>query len=89
MLAEAAQEAEEDSGARNLTAQEQIERIKRIKAIISDLEEEVEQGAPIDEVYRRAESEFGIPEEEVESELAKLRQKGEAYEEPLDHLRLT
>lgn len=87
-LAETAQEAEEESKTRNLTAREQIERIERIKAIISDLEEEVEQGAPIDEVYRRAESEFGIPEEEVESELAKLRQKGEVYEDTLNHLRL-
>lgn len=76
-LAEAAQaqEVEDDSGTRDLTSRE---RVKRIKELIRDLEE-VEQGAPIEEVYQRAESEFGIPQEETESKLEKLRDKGEVY----------
>ena len=67
----------------------QRDRIKNLKGLISELEGEYEEGAPIDEVLDRAETELGLDRGKAESELEKLRRKGEVYEPRQDHLRTT
>jgi replicative DNA helicase Mcm len=71
------------------TSKTQRDRIKNLKQLISTLEEEFEEGAPVDEVLDRAESELGLDRAKAESEIEKLRRKGEVYEPRQDHLRTT
>jgi len=66
----------------------QRDRIKDIKGIINEIEDEYDEGAPIDIVVERAE-EVGIDESKAEHEIEKLKQKGEVYEPRMDHLRTT
>jgi replicative DNA helicase Mcm len=66
----------------------QRDRIQNIRGIISDIEDEYDEGAPIDVVVERAE-EVGIEESKAEHEIEKLKQKGEVYEPRTDHLRTT
>lgn len=66
----------------------QRDRIKNIKALISDIEEEYEEGAPIEEILERA-GEVGLDADKAEQEIEKLRRKGEVYEPTQDHLRTT
>ncbi|KAA9408466.1 helix-turn-helix domain-containing protein [Haloarcula hispanica] len=66
----------------------QRDRIQNIKGIISDIEDEYDEGAPADVVIERAE-EVGIDESKAEHEIDKLKQKGEVYEPRTDHLRTT
>src|SRR6056297_432180 len=54
----------------------QRDRIQNIKGIISDIENEYDEGAPADVVIERAE-EVGIDESKAEHEIDKLKQKGE------------
>ena len=68
------------------TSKSQRDRIKNIKGIIEELEGEYEDGAPIEEIYARAE-EVGMDREKAEHEIDKLRTKGELYEPVTDHLR--
>ena len=70
------------------TSKTQRDRIKNIKGLISDIEEEFEDGAPIEEVLDRAD-EIGMDASKAETEIGKLRRKGEVYEPKQDHLRTT
>ena len=66
----------------------QRDRIKGLKAIIQELEEEYEEGAPYDEVIGMA-VENGTDRDKAEHEIEKLKQKGEVYEPSQGHLRTT
>ena len=70
------------------TSKTQRDRIQNLKGIIADIEDEYDEGAPIDVVVERAE-EVGIEESKAEHEIEKLKQKGEVYEPRTDHLRTT
>ena len=70
------------------TSKTQRDRIKNIKGLISDIEEEFDEGAPIAEVLDRAD-EIGMDASKAEQEVEKLRRKGEVYEPKQDHLRTT
>jgi replicative DNA helicase Mcm len=70
------------------TSKSQRDRIKNVKALIEETEEEYDGGAPVDEVLDRAD-EVGLDRSKVESEIEKLKQRGEVYEPNLDHLRTT
>ncbi|WP_336360340.1 minichromosome maintenance protein MCM [Haladaptatus sp. ZSTT2] len=66
----------------------QRDRVKNIKNLIAEIENEYEDGAPIDVVLDRAE-EIGMDHSKAEHEIEKLKQKGEVYEPRTDHLRTT
>ncbi|UPW01958.1 minichromosome maintenance protein MCM [Halorussus gelatinilyticus] len=70
------------------TSKSQRDRIKDIKQLIGDVEEEYDEGAPVDVVLDRAE-EIGLDHSKAEHEIDKLKQKGEVYEPSTDHLRTT
>ncbi|GAB3705580.1 minichromosome maintenance protein MCM [Halorubrum pallidum] len=70
------------------TSKSQRDRIKNIKGLIADIEEEYEEGAPVDEVLDRA-GEIGMDPGKAEQEIEKLRTKGEVYEPQQGHLRTT
>ncbi|SNZ14856.1 replicative DNA helicase Mcm [Natronoarchaeum philippinense] len=64
----------------------QRDRIKNIKQLIADVEEDYEDGAPVEVVMDRVD-EIGMDQTKAEREIEKLKQKGEVYEPNLDHLR--
>jgi replicative DNA helicase Mcm len=64
----------------------QRDRIKNIKALISEIESEYDEGAPIETVLDRAE-EMGMERSQAEHEIEKLRRQGDVYEPTTDHLR--
>jgi replicative DNA helicase Mcm len=68
------------------TSKTQRDRIKNIKALISDVESEYDEGAPIETVLDRAE-EMGMERSKAEHEIEKLRRQGDVYEPTTDHLR--
>ncbi|EMA67038.1 LAGLIDADG family homing endonuclease [Halorubrum kocurii] len=70
------------------TSKSQRDRIKNIKGLIADIEEEFEEGAPVEEVLDRA-GEIGMDPGKAEQEIEKLRTKGEVYEPKQGHLRTT
>ncbi|MFC7213968.1 LAGLIDADG family homing endonuclease [Saliphagus sp. GCM10025334] len=70
------------------TSKSQRDRIKNIKQLISDVEEEYDEGAPIDVVLERA-NEIGMDQSKAEHEIEKLKQKGEVYEPSTNNLRTT
>ncbi|EMA53105.1 minichromosome maintenance protein MCM [Halococcus thailandensis] len=70
------------------TSKSQRDRIKNMKALITDIEDEYDAAAPIEEVLDRAE-ETGMERSKAEHELEKLRRQGEVYEPQTDHLRTT
>ncbi|TKX81790.1 LAGLIDADG family homing endonuclease [Halorubrum sp. SD626R] len=70
------------------TSKSQRDRIKNIKGLIADIEEEYQEGAPVDEVLDRA-GEIGMDAGKAEDQIEKLRTKGEVYEPKQGHLRLT
>lgn len=86
MLAEEAREAEREGqdqeqwgqGSRSLKKSER-DRLENIREIIRDLSGGPEQGAPIEAVLQRAQSDFGMSREMSEKVLERLRNKGEAY----------
>jgi replicative DNA helicase Mcm len=70
------------------TSKSQRDRIKNLKQLIGDVEEEYDDGAPVDIVMDRAE-EIGMDQSKAEHEIEKLKQKGEVYEPSTDTLRTT
>jgi replicative DNA helicase Mcm len=70
------------------TSKSQRDRIKNIKGLIADIEEEYQEGAPVEEVLDRA-GEIGMDPGKAEQEIEKLRTKGEVYEPKQGHLRTT
>ncbi len=70
------------------TSKSQRDRIKNIKGLITDIEQEYDDGAPVDIVLDRAD-EIGMDRSKAEHEIDKLKQKGEVYEPSTDHLRTT
>ena len=70
------------------TTKSQRDRIKSLKALITDIEDEYDEGAPVDVVIERAE-EAGMEPETARHEIEQLKQKGEVYEPRTDHLRTT
>jgi len=70
------------------TSKSQRDRIKNLKHLIEELEDEYDEGAPVDVVIERAE-EAGTEASKAEHEIEKLKQKGEVYEPQTDHLRTT
>ncbi|PSP84443.1 hypothetical protein BRC96_04760 [Halobacteriales archaeon QS_6_64_34] len=66
----------------------QRDRIKDIKQIVKDIEQEYDEGAPVDVIIERAE-EAGVEKQKAEHEIEKLKTKGELYEPSHDHLRTT
>jgi len=70
------------------TSKSQRDRIKNIKGLIADIEEEYQEGAPVEEVLDRA-GEIGMDPGKAEQEIEKLRTKGEVYEPQQGHLRTT
>lgn len=70
------------------TTKSQRDRIKNIKQLISDIEAEYDDGAPMDIVLERAD-EIGMDQSKAEHEIDKLKQKGEVYEPSTDNLRTT
>jgi len=68
------------------TSNSQRQRIKGVKAVIRDVEEEYDDGAPIDVVLERCEA-IDIDPDKAQSEIEKLKQKGEVYEPSTDTLR--
>lgn len=68
------------------TSKSQRDRIKNIKALITELESEYDEGAPIEEVLDRAEA-IGMERDRAEHEIEKLRRQGDVYEPQTDHLR--
>ena len=69
------------------TSKSQRDRIKNVKGIIRELQDEYEKGAPFEEVVDRAEQ-AGIDRSKVEHEIQKLKNKGDIYEPQTDHLRV-
>ncbi|WP_049969134.1 minichromosome maintenance protein MCM [Haladaptatus cibarius] len=70
------------------TSKTQRDRIKNIKQLIASIEEEYDEGAPVEVVLDRAD-EIGLDPSKAEHEINKLKQKGEVYEPSTDHLRTT
>jgi replicative DNA helicase Mcm len=70
------------------TSKSQRDRIKNLKTLIADIEDEYDEGAPVERVLERAE-EAGMERSKAEHEIDKLKQKGEVYEPRNDHLRTT
>ncbi|MFB6146239.1 MAG: ATP-binding protein [Halobacteriaceae archaeon] len=70
------------------TSKSQRDRIKTIKQLIEEIEQEYEDGAPVEAVLSRAD-EVGMDEDKAEHEIEQLRQKGEVYEPSQGHLRTT
>jgi len=69
------------------TSKSQRDRIKNVKGIIRELQEEYEDGAPYEQVLERAET-GGIERSKAEHEIQKLKDRGDIYEPKTDHLRV-
>jgi replicative DNA helicase Mcm len=69
------------------TSKSQRDRIKNVKGIIRELQEEYDDGAPYDQVLERAEA-GGIERSKAEHEIQKLKDRGDIYEPKTDHLRV-
>ncbi|WP_436902659.1 LAGLIDADG family homing endonuclease [Halovenus halobia] len=70
------------------TSKSQRDRIKNVLKLIESIEDEYDEGAPVDVVIERAEEE-GMDTSKAEHEIDKLKQKGEVYEPRNNHLRTT
>jgi replicative DNA helicase Mcm len=70
------------------TSKSQRDRIKNLKGLIDELEDDYEEGVPVDVVVEEAES-IGLNPSKAEGEIDKLKQKGEVYEPQTGHLRTT
>lgn len=64
------------------------DRVKSLKELIASLEDNYDQGAPVDEVLAHADA-VGLTEQKAEKEIESLRKKGELYEPVQGHLRTT
>jgi len=72
----------------NTTPDTQDERVRSVKALINDLETP-EAGADIDDILTDAQEDLDMTPSDVEQEIEKLKQKGEAYEPSMNEVRLT
>jgi len=70
------------------TSKTQRDRIQNLKALIEEIQEEYDEGAPVDVVIERAE-EMSMDTGKAEHEIDKLKRQGEVYEPSPDHLRTT
>ncbi|MEF8786223.1 MAG: LAGLIDADG family homing endonuclease [Haloarculaceae archaeon] len=70
------------------TSKSQRDRIKDLLSLIQNIEDEYDEGAPVDVILERAE-EAGMESSKAEHEIDQLKQKGEVYEPQTDHLRTT
>lgn len=70
------------------TSKSQRDRIKNLKELISTLEEEYDEGVPVEEIVERA-TDVGLDGPKAKEELEKLKQKGEVYEPTGGHVRTT
>jgi len=70
------------------TSKSQRDRIKDILNLIENIEEEYDEGAPVEVVIERAE-EAGTDASKAEHEIDQLKQKGEVYEPQNGYLRTT
>jgi replicative DNA helicase Mcm len=70
------------------TSKSQRDRIKNLKGLIDELEDDYDGGVPVDVVVEEAES-IGLNPGKAEGEIDKLKQKGEVYEPQTNHLRTT
>ncbi len=70
------------------TSKSQRDRIKNVLKLIESIEDEYDEGAPVDVVIERAEEE-GMDTSKAEHEIDQLKQKGEVYEPRNNHLRTT
>ena len=70
------------------TSKSQRDRVKSILDLVGEIEEEYDEGAPVDVVVERAE-EQGIESSKAEHEVEQLKQKGEVYTPTKGHLRTT
>jgi replicative DNA helicase Mcm len=70
------------------TSKEQRERIKEIKAVITSLEDNHAEGAPIERIIDLG-RELGYDEDTVLEEIENLRIQGKVYEPRTDYLRTT
>jgi len=68
------------------TSKTQRDRIRGIKDIVGELQDEYDDGAPIEEVLDEAETN-GMERSKAEHEIDKLKQKGELYQPNKNHLR--
>jgi len=70
------------------TSKTQRDRVKNILDIVEEIEDEYDDGAPVEVVLDRAE-EVGVTPQKAEHEIENLKQKGEVYAPRTDHLRTT
>ncbi|MFB6106625.1 MAG: LAGLIDADG family homing endonuclease, partial [Halobacteriaceae archaeon] len=70
------------------TSKSQRDRIKNLRGLIAEIENEYDEGAPVEEILSRAE-ETGMDRSKAEHEIEQLKQKGEVYEPSQGHLRTT
>jgi replicative DNA helicase Mcm len=70
------------------TSKSQRDRIKTLRALIEDMEEDYDYGVPVEDVVERTE-EIEMDPDRVHHEIDQLKQKGELYEPKTDHLRTT
>jgi replicative DNA helicase Mcm len=70
------------------TSKSQRDRIQTLKQLIADIEEEYDEGAPVETVLERAD-EVGMEGSKAEKEIENLKQKGELYEPRANYLRTT
>jgi replicative DNA helicase Mcm len=70
------------------TSKSQRDRIKDLLSLVQNIEDEYDEGAPVDVIIERAE-EAGMEPSKAEHEIEQLKQKGEVYEPQTDHLRTT
>lgn len=68
------------------TSNSQRRRIKNLKAVIQSVEEEHDDGAPLEEIYDLA-ADLGMEQSKAEHEIENLKQKGEIYENGPDTIR--
>jgi replicative DNA helicase Mcm len=59
---------------------------RTVKAIVGELEDDYDEGAPVASILDRAE-EIGMDRDTAENELETLRRQGDVYEPTTDHLR--
>lgn len=71
------------------TSAEQRDRIGSVKGLVSRIEADHVEGAPIADVARAAVGDIGMSPQKLHKEIEKLRTKGEVYEPKQGYLRTT
>lgn len=66
-----------------------IKEARKVKRIISTIEEQYEEGAPIPDALEQSKRDLGITEQRAAAAIEMLRKKGKVYEPRTDHLRTT